>query len=171
MDPVLIRALQDLQPEIRARWKTLLRRELPNTPLADPAILVRLFDVTLSEVFGVLGGEPRSLGGEVSSSPGLKDICSCGRNPLIAYFLTGERAFLQAMVSAEQSAGVKLGTATTEVYCVLRQIARREIAAFCSLCQYRQAGAGNFPNTRQLSGFGQREIFHPATIAVHSNQS
>jgi len=173
MEPVLIGALQVLQPEIRTRWETLLRRELPSTPLANPAILARLFDSTLDEVFGVLGGTPGSPGLAVSACPELREICSCGRNPLIAYFLTGERALLETLIAVERTAGIKSSTATTEVYRVLRHIARREVGSFCSLCQHSRTAAvrpENLPDAHEPPGLGRVESLRFSPAGVHCHQ-
>jgi hypothetical protein len=136
MDPNLARTLQARQRRIRTRWEGLLRAELVNTPLANPDILVRLFETTLREVFAMLliRRSPRRSAPAPSRSS-LRTACACSRNPLLAYFITGEQALLENLMMLEAHKEQK--TAAAELYVTIHQIARREIDLFCSLCQYR----------------------------------
>lgn len=136
MQAAFMRTLQTRRAEICERWETLLRIERVNTPLANPDTLVFLFDQTLAEVFTARSAPPQFVRVE----------CPCGRNPLLAYFLAGEQALLEALIlaqaetpaldPAERDAGV------VELRNIVRSIARREIEAFSGICLYRQSAQG-----------------------------
>lgn len=140
-----IHALQAHQSDIRRRWETLLREEPVASALADPDILTRLFSTTLGELFAAL--QPRPPRPEADPSAELsaaysriRSGCVCGRNPLLRYFLTGEQALLETQASLEAGDSTHSATAMTELHCVIRRIARREVDAFCGLCRYRASG-------------------------------
>ncbi|MEY2881203.1 MAG: hypothetical protein RLZZ15_3583 [Verrucomicrobiota bacterium] len=137
-----LRALIASRRDIHARWEILLRIERVNTPLANPDALVFLIGRTLDEVFAVLrvGGDARaSAAGGESARPG----CACGRNPLLAYFAAGEQALAEGLVLAQAGMPALLpaprDAAFAELHRVLRRITRREIEAFCGVCQFRAA--------------------------------
>ncbi len=142
MEPALVHALQERRPDIRAHWEALLWTEPVNTPLANPAILVRLFDYTLDQVFGTLQDQPAPRrSAPAPAYAAIRAICTCDRNPLLAYFLAGEQALLETLVLLEASAHGKQDHAATELHLTIRRIARREVESFCSLCQYRRTTA------------------------------
>jgi hypothetical protein len=143
MDSHRVRALQAHQSEIRRRWEALLRDEPVTSALADPDILVRLFETTLGELFATLKAHRRS--SPVSSSDAYARVrtgCACGRNPLVTYFLTGERALLEVQASLDAAEFPPSATALTELHCAIRRIARREVDTFCGLCRFRTHGGG-----------------------------
>lgn len=144
-------ALSARRPQIRARWEDVLRAEKVTTPLANPDALVHLIDWTLDEVFRTLQTLPtrrRPLRTFTRS-----DIdCPCGRNPLLTYFAAGEQALQESLVLSQAQClhldPLERDSALHELNLALRHIARREIGAFCSLCQLRDhACAGNRETT------------------------
>ncbi len=128
--------------EIHIRWEALLRTERVNTPLANPDALVHLIDWTLDQVFAELRhacNQPRH---EVRPAVAeARPECSCGRNPLLAFFLAGEQALLESLVLLQASASkldpVERDEELAELYRVIREISRREIESFCAVCQHR----------------------------------
>ena len=139
MNAELIRELQAMRPQIRARWEALLRVERLHTPLANPDTLVYMFDHTLDEV---LAGLPR---GPVRGT-GPRLTCQSSANPMQVYFPALEQALLEALIHAQAAqpkadarrrATTAHTAAVTELRATLRRIARREIAAFDTLCQPR----------------------------------
>ncbi len=144
MDADLWRRLRAHRPAIRREWEALLRSEPVATPLGHPDVLSHLINRTLNVVLRSLWapGRRRRCG---PPSPGedIRAECSCGRNPLLAYYLAGERALRGALVQLSQEAScLAPGTrdaAVSEMCLVLHEIARRDVGLFCSLCQYRDA--------------------------------
>jgi hypothetical protein len=142
MQEELVRALRDRRAETRARWEALLRIEKVNTPLANPDALVFMIDWTLDEVFGALlrplSSRRRTAKFE-NHRP--RPECPCGRNPLLAYFAAGEQALEEALILEQASAlaldPVQRDAAFAELKTIILEIARREIEAFCAVCQYR----------------------------------
>ncbi|MEO6001945.1 MAG: hypothetical protein ABIZ04_00500 [Opitutus sp.] len=140
MQAQLLCALRAQHAQIHQRWKELLHVEPISTPLANPDALEHLIDWSLQEIFRALG----TLAGRRRASPtaaiGSKPVCPCGRNPLLTYFAAGEQAVRQAMILV-QSATVlhpfERDASMAEVNFVLAQLARREIEAFCGVCQHR----------------------------------
>jgi hypothetical protein len=116
----LMTALSARRPQIHARWETLLRAEKASTPLANPDALVHLIDWTLTRA----------------------DIdCPCGRNPLLTYFAAGEQSLQESLVLSQAECHplepIERDTSLHELNLALRHIARREVGAFCALCQLR----------------------------------
>jgi hypothetical protein len=141
MQDELVRALRARRAEIHARWEALLRIEKANTPLANPDALVFMIDWTLDECFASLRpGQPRrrSAGGPAANA---KPECPCGRNPLLTYFAAGEQAIEEALILQQASASsidpVERDNAFAELKHTVREIAHREVEAFCSVCQFR----------------------------------
>jgi len=138
-----MKRLRARRPAIRREWEALLRAEPVATPLGHPDVLTHLINRTLNVVFGSLGaGACRHRYAQPSSYSAIRAICVCGRNPLLAYFLAGERALQEALFQAWAEAGdlppETRDRAVTELYLVLNDIARREVESFCSLCQRRE---------------------------------
>ena len=137
-----MRALRARRAEIHARWEALLRIEKVNTPLANPDALVFMINWTLEECFATLRPlQGRHLHGLVADDAATKANCPCGRNPLLAYFAAGEQAIEEALILEQAGAStidpVQRDDAFAELKRAVREIARREIDAFCSLCQFR----------------------------------
>jgi hypothetical protein len=144
MQDDLMSALEARRPQIRGRWEALLRVERANSPLANPDALVHLLDWTIDEVFRTLQTLP-------SRRRPLKlfardDVdCPCGRNPLLHYFAAGEQALQESLVFAQSESAhfvhldpLARDSALNELNLAVRHIARREIQAFCALCQLRE---------------------------------
>lgn len=144
MQESLLNSLCAQRQAIHARWDALLRTERVTSPLAYPDALVHLIEWALDQIFTSLRDpgirrKAEHAGGRAAARP----ECPCGRNPLLAFFLAGEQALLEALV-LEQAAHLPIDprerdTALNELYYVLRAMARREVDAFCSVCQYRLA--------------------------------
>jgi hypothetical protein len=136
MQADLVRALSARRRDIRARWEALLRIERVNTPLANPEALVFMLDWTLDEVFTTLRNPPAR-----RRAPSTPALCPCGRNPLLAYFAAGKQALVEALVLAQAEhtglAATERDAALAELKLCVHEITRREIDAFCSVCQFR----------------------------------
>jgi hypothetical protein len=137
MQAIFVSALEAQRVRIRARWEDLLRAERSTSPLANPDTLVHLMDLTLDEVFATLAaGEGRkrhARSGEI--------VCPCGLNPLLVYFSVGRQAMREALVLAQTEMAALTSTdrdgALVDLDAGYSQIARREIASFCAVCQFR----------------------------------
>jgi hypothetical protein len=146
MQTKMLEALRSREDGIRARWTELLRIEPVNSPLAHPEALAHLIDWTLEEIFLALasGGPRRRLGHAYAGTP-QRAICPCGRNPLLSYFQAAEQALREALVLTQAALPhlepLERDTALEELEIVLRYVARREIEAFCGVCQHRSTPA------------------------------
>ena len=127
---------------IQASWEALLRAEPINSPLGHPDALVHLIDWTIDQIFSALA-DPPSQPAEEPAEPA--PPCICGRNPLLAYFAAGEQAMREALILGQAARApidpASRDAAFDELNLVLQRIARREIEAFCGVCQFRSAGA------------------------------
>lgn len=141
MQDELVRALRARRAEIHARWEALLRIEKVNTPLANPDALVFMIDWTLDECLATLRPLQIQRRNGNSSSALPKAYCPCGRNPLLAYFAAGEQAIEEALILEQANSSaldpLQRDEAFAELKSTVREIARREIEAFCSVCQFR----------------------------------
>ncbi|MDD3179381.1 MAG: hypothetical protein PHQ04_03420 [Opitutaceae bacterium] len=145
MDSGVIERLEALRPEIKAKWETLLRVEPVSSPLASPDALVHLIDWTLDTLFHALRAhQTRRHPLRNEPAEGVTDfsaLCSCGMNPLLAYFVAGEQALLENLVLVQVRDGHSTCERTktaSELKHTLSQVARREIEAFCAVCQHRE---------------------------------
>lgn len=157
MQTELLGRLRERRDRVRVQWEALLRAEPVTTPLGDPDALVHLIDWSLDEIFSALANPlPLPLSEEAASGP---RVCSCGRNPLLAYFEAGKRALQEALVLA-QAAAVPLDprerdSAMRELVQGVRLLARRETEGFCEMCQFRQAAQAEAEaHDRDLSRVG-----------------
>lgn len=125
------------RPDLRQNWERLLRIEKTISPLAHPDALVHLLDTTLDEVFRDLAQRSPRRHASRAQAP----HCPCGRNPLLAYYAAGRQALREALVSAQAANPGLSGHARDEDLQILNEvfdhIARREIEAFCAVCQFR----------------------------------
>jgi hypothetical protein len=142
MQETLVRSLRVQLPQVRERWKALLNAEPVNTPLANPEALVHLLDWTLDEIFhGLTTLSSRRRAGRKPSGADHHAECPCGRNPLLTYFAAGEQAMREALVHAQAALPaldpLERDASLEELNLVFRHIARREIEAFCGVCQHR----------------------------------
>ncbi|HVW22154.1 MAG TPA: cytochrome c [Opitutaceae bacterium] len=155
MQPCILQHLRERRTAIKREWLTLLRAEPVATPLGNPEALAHLIDRTLDEVFAELSRARPAREESTASYAVVRGECGCGRNPLLAYFLAGERALLEALIWAQGAHPAAEASARhtefTELYLVLRRIARREVRLFCSVCQLpraeepTRAGSSVFP--------------------------
>jgi len=143
MQEPLISALRIRRPHVREHWEALLRAEPVSTPLGYPDALVHLIDWTLDEIFTALGNPLARHRAGAAARLALKHRpeCPCGRNPLLAYFVAGEQAMREALVLAQAASApldpLERDASFDELNLVLQHISRREIEAFCGVCQYR----------------------------------
>ncbi|MGH7997608.1 MAG: hypothetical protein ACREFX_14770 [Opitutaceae bacterium] len=145
MDASLLQELRDRRSSIRKVWLTLLRAGPVATPIGHLETLSHMIDRTLTEVFAELSrGAAASGAGPSHTYDEIRRECSCGRSPLLEYFLAGERAILEALVQVQaaraRSDGAGNRTEVAELYLTLRGIARREVRTFCSICAYGNSG-------------------------------
>jgi len=140
MQDEFVRALIARRREIHARWEVLLRIERVNTPLANPDALVFMIDWTLDEVFNALRHAPAKRRG-AHAADASRPECPCGRNPLLVYFSAGCQSLEEALVLVQaETPGLdpdNRDNAFATLKLVMREISRREIESFCSICQYR----------------------------------
>ena len=146
MHEPLVSALRSRRPSIRQHWETLLRTEPVMTPLANPDTLVHLIEWTLDEMFSALINPlARSRIGGTRFAPDERPACPCGRNPLLAYFAAGEQAMREGLILAQAASApldpLQRDASFEELNLILQQISRREIEAFCGICQFRRSTA------------------------------
>jgi hypothetical protein len=150
MQETLLGALRAQRPQIRSRWAALLRVEPVGTPLGHPDALVHLIDWTLDEVFsGLTNPLANHDGSRMRAAAEIGVQCVCGRNPLLTYFAAGEQAAREGLVLAQVESAelnpVERDASLADLNFVLQQIARREIDAFCGVCQFRQREEAECP--------------------------
>ena len=142
MQASFLRELRNRRFSVRTRWEALLHAEPVLTPLGLPDTLVHLIDTTLEEILATLENH--------SPQPGTRDraakvqeapLCPCGRNPLLAYFAAAEQATREALILAQAALAPidpsDRDESLEELNAVLQHISRREIEAFCGVCQFR----------------------------------
>ena len=163
MQETLVNALRARRPKIRAHWEALLRAEPVASPLGHPDALVHLLDWTLDEIFVVLANPlARHLGNGAHATHDDRTECPCGRNPLLAYFAAGEQAMREAFILAQAASApldpIDRDASFDELNLAFQQISRRDIAAFCGVCQFRQSSPGSDPAVAhdKLTGLHQR---------------
>lgn len=138
MSPLLLQRLRADGAAIHVRWETLLRMEPVSGPLALPDALVRLIPDSLARVF-------EQLDGEVAQTLLLSDLtedrlppCDCGYNPFLAYYVAGERAFIEAVVLLQSDEPANRNESDlAEVIRAVRRLAIDEIETFCGICAHR----------------------------------
>lgn len=142
MQETLLANLRGQRAQIHERWAALLRVEPVVTPLGHPDALVHLLDWTLDEVFrGLSSLSHRRRRATRVGCADFRPSCPCGHNPLLAYFAAGEQVLHEALVLAQISAAgltaFERDASLQELNSVFLHIARREIEAFCGVCQHR----------------------------------
>ncbi|MEO6995714.1 MAG: hypothetical protein ABI273_19065 [Lacunisphaera sp.] len=166
METAVIRALEVQRPAIRLQWESLLRLEPVSSPLAQPDLLVRLLDQTLDEIFVLLRAWSSRRHPTRTPAPG----CPCGRNPLLAYYTAGQQALREALVMIQAGTPALMVADRDDAFICLDQvfqhIARREIEAFCALCQFRIDPPCTPPPFRQISQAAA--LREPATVVFLS---
>ncbi|MEO5961188.1 MAG: hypothetical protein ABIZ49_02310 [Opitutaceae bacterium] len=145
MQEPLIGALRARRPKVHAQWAALLRAEPVVSPLGHPEALVHLIDWSLDEIFSALVSPlARHRAGGTRLDHDRQTVCPCGRNPLLVYFAAAEQAMHEALVLAQAASApldpLERDASFAELNLVLQQISRREIEAFCGVCQFRHGG-------------------------------
>lgn len=113
-----------------------------NTPLAHPEALAHLIDWTLTEIFHGLttGGMRRRAYHHHHATPN-RSLCACGRNPLLSYFEAASQCLREALIWVQSTATfidpIERDAALEELNLVIEHVARREIEAFCGVCQHK----------------------------------
>lgn len=117
-----------------------MHAEPVTTPLGLPDALVHLIQTTLEEVFTSL--EPHSNPLKDHPMGEMSLACACGRNPLLAYYTAAEQALREGLILAQAATApldpVERDGSLEELNALLQQISRREIEAFCGVCQFRE---------------------------------
>lgn len=156
MDPTMQHALGVHRFFIRAQWERLLRLDRGSSPLARPDTLVHLLDTTLDEIFATLP----DWSVRRHPSPRPERICPCGRNPYLYYFAAGRQALNEGLIMVQaQMPGLTAEARDRALACldqIFDRIARREITAFCGLCQFKPSAGhprgGHAPGATASAG-------------------
>jgi hypothetical protein len=119
--------LNSQRPDLKLRWGERLRARPIRTAMAEPAILGHLMDETMDQLVAQL---TRQRPGKSTRVRKFEDRCSCGLNPLLAYFSAGEETFLE-FLAAEASIEAPLRTFFLGQW---RLLAQREVDALCGSC-------------------------------------
>ncbi len=142
-----LEALDDNRAEIKGKWETLLRTAPATTPLGNPDTMVFLMDESLQQLFSLFRSKSARpwLSRRRPAHPGAGMSCHCRLNPLINYFIAGEAALAFAAQGLPRSRhhldDVAATTCVDELLLTFRFLARREIHAFCGVCQFSPANA------------------------------
>ena len=143
MQGELVQALLSRRTQICARWTALLHIERANTALAHPDMLIHLLDWTFDLIIQALDPTSNRKTPSAAQASGARADCPCGRNPYLYFFIAGEQAWLEALVFTQVAIpkleAVLRDQAVAELLNVIRTLARTEVEAFCSVCQYRDA--------------------------------
>ncbi len=156
MQEPLVSALRARRPKVREHWEALLRAEPINSPLGHPDALVHLIDWTLDEIFTALGNPlARHRAGGTRFAHEHRPECPCGRNPLLAYFAAGEQAMHEALILAQVDTApldpLERDASFDELNLVLQHISRREVEAFCGVCQFRSGHRAPAPVSESIA--------------------
>lgn len=143
MQGKLVQALLSRRTQICARWTALLHIERANTALAHPDTLIHLLDWTFDSIIQALELTLNRKTLAAAQASGARPDCPCGRNPYLYFFIAGEQAWLEALVFTQVAMpkleAVARDQAVAELVNIVRTLARTEVEAFCSVCQYREA--------------------------------
>lgn len=136
-----LRQLLRLRPIVKTCWEVLLRDEPPSSALGNPDTLVFMMDGTLDAFYAALHSRmpQRWLALHPFLCGKLNETCPCGRNPLLAYYLSGEQAVLaiaaQALDKATAMPAAEQERLLAEVQVAFHYLAQRELQTFCDLCR------------------------------------
>ncbi|HLP25520.1 MAG TPA: hypothetical protein VK477_07575, partial [Acidobacteriota bacterium] len=133
MHAELVQALSTQRPQIVTRWGTYLRLQPVVSALARPDTLMFGVDAVLDEVIARLNRPP-------AKRPVRRWADNfCGRNPLRAFYATGEQALLETLVGVQTSLGRTVPRERTaaleELRQAIRAVARRDLEGLASLCR------------------------------------
>lgn len=154
MDERMLHALESQRDQLHSRWEALLRVEPVTTPLGQPEALKHMIDYTLNTLFAALRTQhaPRRHFRSIAAAASDRKLCPCGRNPLLAYFVAGEQAILEALILAQANlpdCAETRSASLQELKHTLAWVAYREIETFCALCQMRDQAHGTPPATEE----------------------
>jgi hypothetical protein len=139
MHDSFLHALQTQCSTLRQRWETLLRLERLSSPMAQPDALVYLMNWTLDSLFNELKNPRYRRHQPQVPSGGSRQACTCGKNPMLGYFSTGEQAIIEVLFvsNGELSAlgPVERSSSLVDLKQAFEAVARREIDSFCAVCQ------------------------------------
>jgi hypothetical protein len=139
MLPAFAEELRARRPWIKDAWERRLRRESVTSPLANPDTLVMMMERTLDELIEALQAASEATSDCKPRYSRDRIGCLCGLNPLLAYFRT--LASTLCSVGTADGSPFSCGDAAAVSHCIdltleaLREIARRDIASFCAVCQ------------------------------------
>jgi hypothetical protein len=135
MQADVFRVLATRRSQLRQRWELRLRAERMSSPLANPDALIHLMDWTLDRVFAQLN----TMGGRTEARH-REAHCACGLNPLLAYFAIAEAVLVEALhteqVRQRPEFARQCDSELVRLKQAVAQVANREIAAFCAVCQH-----------------------------------
>lgn len=155
MQDHLMSALRSQRAQIRARWQTLLHVEPVTTPLGNPHALTHLIDWWINAILERFDQAEEGELRQPSTAREVRDACRCGANPLLAFFAAGEQAMREALVLAQAGAPhldpEERDNSMIELDFVIRDTARREIEAFCGVCQHATSQVALDPVSSRVS--------------------
>lgn len=120
--------LRDRLPAIKSEWQRLLSTEPESSPLGRPGTLEYLMDATLAQLLGSWVRQPDAewLCHCEPVAGAVHQYCTCGLNPLLRYFSTGEIAL--------GAAAAELGPDLDDVLLRFRMLAQHELEGLCAVC-------------------------------------
>lgn len=152
MDESEHQRVEALRPALKREWEILLRAEPTLSPLGNPDVLVYLMDETFNALLASLTQRSLSYWKERSTALRLplKRHCTCGMNPLLNYYATGEIA-LHVVVAHE------LNEHLDAILTCYHVLAQKEIDTLCAVCQHSEARAAAACKTRSPASVGPGE--------------
>jgi hypothetical protein len=76
-----------------------------------------------------------------SPQPSERQLCVCGKNPFLAYFAAAEQAIIEVLFLAEEElstlSSLERSESLDDLKRAVHAVARRDIEAFCAVCQSR----------------------------------
>jgi len=122
--------LRTHRSQLKAEWLRLLKARPPVSPMGLPEILRHRMDDTLTELTTFLRNPPaaRWLERSPDCMEQLRQLCRCGLNPLLDYYLTGCDA-LQAILGPTLIESEK-----RLLEYAWHLLAQHEIEALCGVC-------------------------------------
>ncbi len=133
MNPTVLAALRSRAGQIHGRWEMLLDLETSRTPAANAGALAFWIPRAMEHVFQALETAESGL-------PGITMLpqygCACGRNPYLAFYRAGEKAFVEAVVDAVYECRVdgRREAAIIAIRCAIASMALRDVEGYCSVC-------------------------------------
>lgn len=139
MDRRYVAGLVLRRDAFRRAWTLALSAAPVTGPLARPEALQLSFDETLHNFFTRLQRRAREQppGFAAAHSNGARGGCLCGLNPWLAYYRAGASA-LASITREEVDPALTVPeflASQNEALVLWQRLARREVQAFCDLCQ------------------------------------